>query len=89
MLYNYYKVVAPAGEIRRREEEEYHAACGPCGTISPPGEEKDRKTRNWETVTQGRIKGVDHPTRRRIQGADIVKGWDDKRDHGRIPDTIT
>ena len=35
------------------------------------------------------IRGMDHLTRWRTQGAGIVKGWEDKRDHGRIPDTFT
>ena len=29
-----------------------------------------------EAVTQGRTKGIDHQTRRRTQGAGIVKGWE-------------
>ena len=35
------------------------------------------------------IKGIDHLTRRRTQGVGIVKGWDDMRDRGSIPDTLT
>ena len=48
-------------------------------------------TRKWEAVTQGgTIKPEeDHLPRKRTQGAGIVKGWDDKRDRGRIPDTFT
>ena len=34
-------------------------------------------------------KRKEHLTRRRTQGAGIVKGWDDKRDRGRISDTFT
>ena len=45
--------------------------------------------RRREAVTQDGIRGIDHSTRRRTQGAGIVKGWEDKRDRGRIPDTFT
>ena len=41
-----------------------------------------------EAVTKGRTR-IDHPTRRKTQGASIVKGWVDKRDCRRIPDTFT
>ena len=33
--------------------------------------------------------GIDHLTRRKTLGAGIVKGWEDKRDRGRLPDTFT
>ena len=33
--------------------------------------------------------GIDHPTRRRTQGACIVKGWKDKRNRGLISDAFT
>ena len=42
--------------------------------------------RKRETVNQGGTRKVDHPTRRRTQGAGIAKGWEDKRDCGRFPD---
>ena len=45
--------------------------------------------KKWEAVTQGRNRGIDHPTQRRTQGADIIKRWEDKRDRGRIPNTFT
>ena len=45
--------------------------------------------RKRKVVTQGGIRGIGHPTRRRTQGSGIVKGWKDKRDHGRIPDAFT
>ena len=32
---------------------------------------------------------IDHPTRRITQGAGIVKGWEAKQVHERIPDTFT
>ena len=32
---------------------------------------------------------MDHPTRRITQGVGIVKGWEGKQDHKRIPDTFT
>ena len=40
-------------------------------------------------VTQGGTRGLDHLMWRRTQGADIVKGWEDKRDLRCIPDTFT
>ena len=43
--------------------------------------------RKWEAVTQDGTRWIDHPTLR-TQGACIVKGWKDKRDRGRIPDTL-
>ena len=46
-------------------------------------------TRKWEAVTQGGTMGIDHLMRRRTQRAGIIKGWEDKRYHGRIPDTFT
>ena len=45
--------------------------------------------RKQEAVPQGGIRRIDHPTRKRTQGAGIIKGWEDKRDHGRTPDTFT
>ena len=45
--------------------------------------------RKREAITQGGIRGIDHLTRRRTQEASIVKGWEDKQDHERIPDTFT
>ena len=45
--------------------------------------------RKREAITQGGTRGIDHPTRRRTQVAGIVRGWEDKRDHVRIPDTFT
>ena len=44
--------------------------------------------RKWEAVTQGGTRGID-PTWRKTKGAGIVKGWEDKRDRGRIPDVFT
>ena len=35
------------------------------------------------------IREIYHLTRRRTQGVGIVKGWEDKRDRARIPDTFT
>ena len=32
---------------------------------------------------------IDHPTRRITRGAGIVKDWENKRDHGCIPETFT
>ena len=45
--------------------------------------------RKLESVTHGGTKGIDHPMRRRTQGAGIVNGWKDKRDRERIPHTYT
>ena len=44
--------------------------------------------RKREAVILVGIKGTIHPTRRKTQGAGIVKDWKDKRDRGRIPDTL-
>ena len=48
----------------------------------------------WEAVTQGGTmepwRGIEHLTRkRRTKEAGIVKGWEEKQDRGRIPDTLT
>ena len=45
--------------------------------------------RRWEAVTQGGTRGIDHPIRRKTQGVGIMKGLEDKRDRGCIPDTFT
>ena len=45
--------------------------------------------RKQEAVTQGGTRGIDHPIRRRTQGDGIVKGREDKRDRGLIPDAFT
>ena len=45
--------------------------------------------RKREAVTQGGTRRIDHLTGRKTQGAGIAKGWEDKRDRGRIPDTFT
>ena len=42
-----------------------------------------------ESVTQSEIRVIDHPTQGRTQEAYIVKGWEDKRDHGSVPDSFT
>ena len=39
----------------------------------------------WNHVTRE----IDHLTQRRTQGPGIVKGWEDNRDRGRIPDAFT
>ena len=45
--------------------------------------------RKRDAVTQDETRGlIENPTRRRTQGAGIIKGWQDKRDSGRIPDTF-
>ena len=45
--------------------------------------------RKWDAVIEGGTRvGIDHQTRRRTQGADIVKWWE-KRDHGHISETFT
>ena len=62
---------------------------------------KPRKSRSEETIwvlaqeTGGSHRGWNHGTReidqltwRRTQGASVVKGWEDKRDRGHIPDTF-
>ena len=33
--------------------------------------------------------GIDQPSRKGTQGFGIVKGWEEKRDRGRIPDIST
>ena len=38
--------------------------------------------RKREAVTQGGTRGIDHPTRRKTQGAGIYKGWEGKIDRG-------
>ena len=45
--------------------------------------------KKWETITKSETRGIDHPMQRITQGASIVKGWEDKQDHGYIPDTFT
>ena len=45
--------------------------------------------RKWKAVIQGGTREIDHLTWRRTQEAGIVIGWEDKRDHGRIPSTFT
>ena len=45
--------------------------------------------RKRKAVTHGAIRVIDYPTRKKTQGAGFVKGWEDKRDHGRISDTFT
>ena len=45
-------------------------------------------TRKWDRVNQGGTSGIDHTTRRKTQGTDIVKGWKDKRHHGCIPNAF-
>ena len=45
--------------------------------------------RKMEAVTQDRTRGIEHPTRRKTQGANIVKSWENKRDRGSISDTFT
>ena len=42
-----------------------------------------------EAVTQGGTRGTYQPTQRKTQEAGIVKGWENKRDRGRILDTFT
>ena len=36
--------------------------------------------RKREASTKGETRGIDHRKRRRTQGANIVKGWEGKRD---------
>ena len=33
--------------------------------------------KKFEAVTQSGVRGIDHPTWRRTQGAGIIKGWED------------
>ena len=44
--------------------------------------------RKRETITQGGTNGIHNPTRKRTQGAGIVKDWKEKRDRRRISDTF-
>ena len=43
----------------------------------------------WEAVTQDGNRELDHLTQRKAQRAGIVKGWEEKRDCWRFPDTFT
>ena len=45
-------------------------------------------TRKRKAINQGGTTGIDHPMRRRTQGAGIFKAWEDKRDRMRILDTF-
>ena len=45
--------------------------------------------RKREAVTKVEAIRIDYPTRRITQGTSNVKGWVEKRDHGRIPNTFT
>ena len=45
--------------------------------------------RKREAVTQVGTRGIDYFIRRRTEGAGIDKGWEDKRDRGPIPHTLT
>ena len=46
--------------------------------------------RKRDEVTQDETRGlIEYPTRRRTQGAGIIKGWNGKEDRWRIPDTFT
>ena len=45
--------------------------------------------RKLEAVTRVETTGIDHPTWKITWGAVIVRGWEDKRDCGRISDTFT
>ena len=58
--------------------------------------EKVRVKRKWWVIAQPpysppmvETTGIDHPMRRITQGTGIIKGWEEKRDHGHIPDTLT
>ena len=42
-----------------------------------------------EAATQGGTRGIDKTKQRKTLGAQIVKGKEDKRDHGRILDIFT
>ena len=45
--------------------------------------------RKWEAVTQGENHRDSHPTWMITQGVGIIKGWEDKRERVRIPETFT
>ena len=49
-------------------------------SFSPQGNERQ--------LARVKTTGIDNPTQRMTQEASIVKGWEDKRDRGRIPDTF-
>ena len=54
----------------------------------------EEKVVSFSSLTVGSHKGgtrrvIDHPTRRRTQGASIVKVWENKQDHDRIPEAFT
>ena len=44
-------------------------------------------TRKWEAVIQGGTKGIEQLKWKRTQRAGIVKGWEERWDRRRIPDT--
>ena len=80
--------VTPAGStqryyIRRRGKTGKH------GKVEGFSSEYVFPIRKWEAVIQGGTRGIDHPTRRKTQGAGFVKGWEDKRGRWHIPDTFT
>ena len=96
--YYYYWRVTPVGSIQR-----YYISLGGQEKKKDRKTRKGRSeekvvgfssaslfpTRKWESVTQGGTRGIDHLMRRRIRGAGIVKGWEDKWDRVCIPDTFT
>ena len=43
------------------------------------------RERKREAVTSVETTGIDNPMWRITRGADIIKGWEDKRDHEGIP----
>ena len=56
----------------------------PCRMVYPPLPLKETEG----SYQGGNRRTIDHPTRRITKGAGIIKGCEDKRDRGSIPDTF-
>ena len=74
------------GQEKRKEKETWKSRSEGkvVGLAHPP----------YSSQVNGRLSprvetGIDHPTRRKTQGADIVKVWEGKRDRRCISDTFT
>ena len=65
----------------KRQEQEITAQL----SLSIPSKEMGGSHPGWNH----RTKGIDHLKQRKTQGASIVKGWEDKREHKHLPDTFT
>ena len=68
--------ISLGGGVRRR---------GKTGKLRKVGVKRNGKQK---AVTHGGARVINHPTRRETQGASTIKGWEDKRNRGHIPDTF-